>query len=273
MKKKIKKAVIMIFAVMVVFGTVHFMRELNDRKIMDQIDESLYLANIRIITKVSEHSENVSNTSYDLGSSGTLFKKEGDIYYALTAYHVVEQEADIHDFELIVLTENDFSFNEYLKNGGVYQGFEAYYQNFPVARVEVVDPENDLAILSFESEQDLRVLDIAENPVSRGETIITISNYEGAHGFVSIGKVLSEKEDSVYYEDIDKTYPILQHTASLSFGSSGSALLNEEHEIAGINIGGQGAKLLGIDLAVFKISYAVPLSYVVSLIETLCVSE
>ncbi len=33
-------------------------------------------------------------------------------------------------------------------------------------------------------------------------------------------------------------YPIIKHTAMISAGSSGSALINEDLEIVGINLGG-----------------------------------
>jgi hypothetical protein len=43
-----------------------------------------------IVQENCKQEENVSANSISVGASGAIFKKEGSKYFALTAYHVIE---------------------------------------------------------------------------------------------------------------------------------------------------------------------------------------
>ena len=66
-----------------------------------------------------------------------------------------------------------------------------------------------------------------------------MSNPYGKRNIVTTGKISSRKP-SLFGDEAGKMqYPIITHTSVLSEGSSGSALLNENLEIVGINLGGR----------------------------------
>ncbi len=93
--------------------------------------------------------ENSSSLSVSAGASGVIIRKEGNKYYALTAGHVIRELEDIDKTQIIVIRYDQLYFNDYLKDGGEYQGAENYYQQFSEATVEYVDAKYDLAVISF----------------------------------------------------------------------------------------------------------------------------
>ena len=66
-----------------------------------------------------------------------------------------------------------------------------------------------------------------------------MSNQNGERNMVTAGKISSRKPSPFGDEEGKLQYPIIKHTALISGGSSGSALLNENLEIVGINLGGK----------------------------------
>jgi S1-C subfamily serine protease len=65
-----------------------------------------------------------------------------------------------------------------------------------------------------------------------------VSNPYGKRNIVTAGKISSRKPRPFGDKSGKMQYPIIKHTSVLSEGSSGSALLNENMEIVGINLGG-----------------------------------
>lgn len=68
--------------------------------------------------------------------------------------------------------------------------------------------------------------------------VVTMSNPHGERNKVTAGKIKS-KEYVTFSDNEESTVDlVVEHTALISEGSSGSALLNEKLELVGINIGG-----------------------------------
>jgi S1-C subfamily serine protease len=103
------------------------------------------------------------------------------------------------------------------------------YQSFNGAKLLYADPERDVAILKVASKS----LPFLECPVGRsceprvGETVYAIGNPKGLTNTISGGIVSALRADSG--EDI------IQHTAPISPGSSGGALVDSNGSLLGMN--------------------------------------
>lgn len=203
-----------------------------EKKVTDDILKS----NI-VIVKYEEkkESENITSFSYSVGASGVVFDSEGDTYYALTAYHVVK---DFENADYIIIPYGAPSYSDYSKNSESYVSNEMYYGQFEKATVVLADEKYDLAVISFKSEEPLNLLTLNEKNPQYSEKIMVISNPEGERFVYSFGTITSK--DYYVFESNDGLLPVntLKHNAYENYGSSGSAVLNQEMKIVGINIGG-----------------------------------
>ena len=202
-----------------------------DKKITNDILES----NIAIVKQEKKITENITSVSWDVGASGVIFRADGDTYYALTAYHVVK---DFQNTEYIIIPYGVPTYSEYKKSSESYVSSEMYYEQFEKATIVLIDEEYDLAVISFESKEPLNVLSVSEDNPNTNEKIAVISNPEGERFVYSFGVITSK--DYYLFESNDELCPVntFTHNAYIAPGSSGSAVLNEEMRIVGINIGG-----------------------------------
>ena len=202
-----------------------------DKKITNDILES----NIAIVKQDKKITENITSISWDVGASGVIFRADGDTYYALTAYHVVK---DFQNTEYIIIPYGAPTYSEYKKSSESYVSGEMYYEQFEKATIVFIDEEYDLAVISFESKEPLNVLSVSEDNPNTNEKIVVISNPEGERFVYSFGVITSK--DYYLFESNDELLPVntFTHNAYIASGSSGSAVLNEEMRIVGINIGG-----------------------------------
>ena len=101
-------------------------------------------------------------------------------------------------------------------------------KKFPVRGVLAVDGEGDLALLQVDVPRSLAVpLPIARAVPQEGESIVVVGNPFGLEGSVSNGIVSAVREISGYGK-------IIQITASISPGSSGSPVVNMNGQVIGV---------------------------------------
>lgn len=101
-------------------------------------------------------------------------------------------------------------------------------KKFPVRGVLAVDGEGDLALLQVDVPRALAVpLPIARSVPQEGESIVVVGNPFGLEGSVSNGIVSAVREISGYGK-------IIQITASISPGSSGSPVVNMNGQVIGV---------------------------------------
>lgn len=167
--------------------------------------------------------------------TGFVFKKEikssTNQYYALTNYHVIEN-------------------NKYIK---AYFGYTKEYID---AKVVCSDENYDLAVISFSTEKDLKLLEFSENDsVTTGDFAIAIGNANGyqyfgttTFGIISYVNRELEGETSVY----------LQHDVAINPGNSGGPLLDVDGKVIGINT------LKIVDSDVDNIGFAITIATVKS---------
>src|SRR6185503_1847358 len=101
-------------------------------------------------------------------------------------------------------------------------------KKYPVRGVLAVDGEGDLALLQVDVPKALAIpLPIVRAVPQEGESIVVIGNPYGLEGSVSNGIVSAVREISGYGK-------IIQITASISPGSSGSPVVNMYGQVIGI---------------------------------------
>ena len=100
---------------------------------------------------------------------------------------------------------------------------------FPVNGTLAVDEEGDLALLSVEMpvERTTRSTELAKELPDEGETIFVIGNPLKLEGSVSDGIVSAVRE-------VPNSYRIIQITAPISHGNSGSPVFNLKGQVLGV---------------------------------------
>jgi len=100
---------------------------------------------------------------------------------------------------------------------------------FPVNGTLAVDEEGDLALLSVEMpvERTARSTELAKELPDEGETIFVIGNPLKLEGSVSDGIVSAVRE-------VPNSYRIIQITAPISHGNSGSPVFNLKGQVLGV---------------------------------------
>lgn len=241
MKKRIKKlialAVILWSAVLVILIYPSVYQHICKNRVYEEleknIDDNIMSANLTVATKVTtlEEGYTAPTTSYSLGASGVIIGKDENKYYAITASHVVNKE----NCTIYAIPYDGQTIEEYRESERRLIT-EDYYNQFPTATLEYYDENYDLAIISFYAEDDFSVLDIADGMPEYKEKIVTIGNPDGKRMLKSYGQVTSK--NMIKYKLDDSKYEVIRHNAYVAPGSSGSAVLNEDMKIVGINIGG-----------------------------------
>ena len=140
--------------------------------------------------------------------TGFIYKKVNNTYYVLTNYHVIED-------------------NLYTK---VYFGYDKEYQE---SKVVGYNKDLDLAVVTFESEKEYEILELASNDsVTVGDFAIAIGNSNGYeyYGSVTFG-IISYVDRTLDGE----TSTYLQHDVAINPGNSGGPLLDVNGKVIGIN--------------------------------------
>ncbi len=201
-----------------------------------KLDYNIMSANICIVQcKKTDLGDNTAEYTYSEGSSGVIYEKKDNKYYALTAYHVV---AGLDSVQFIVQPYGAESYEDSQKASMGEISLIDYYNKFPKGKVEYYDKDSDLAIVSFKSDKELGVLKLSADNLQKGDKIAVISNPEGVRFSKTYGNITSDVIMDFDAAGSSETNKIQCHSAYIAPGSSGSVVLNENMEIAGINIGG-----------------------------------
>lgn len=118
-----------------------------------------------------------------------------------------------------------------IEGGGMGEIYTHEGFAYPVARILATDPTADLAVLEVELPQGVQIeaLPIARVDVQEGEDVVVIGNPMGLQGTVSQGIVSAVRRPT-------SGLPLVQITAPISQGSSGSPVLNMRGEVIGVAV-------------------------------------
>lgn len=129
----------------------------------------------------------------------------------------------------------------------------------PVAALLLADEENDIAILRLQ-EHALTPLALGKAPPAVGQHVIVVGSPLGLAGTLSEGIVSASRPEGLEPEETNghRGAPLLQITAPISPGSSGSPVMDEGGNVLGVAVSGySGAQ---------NLNFAVPAAVVRSLL-------
>ena len=130
---------------------------------------------------------------------------------------------------------------------------ETYEAMYP-AEVLYVSTRDDLALISFETDEDLAVMELADADPEIDDRIMCIGNPEGDWFAFSYGKVTSGMEK--FGESLGYESNVMKHSAYINVGSSGGAAVNEQMKLVGIT----PAASISPDGKDFKFGVLIPVS-------------
>lgn len=147
--------------------------------------------------------------------SGVIYKHIGTTYYVMTNEHVIE-------------------------NGKRYEIRFASGASVPAVLLGS-DKTSDLAVLSFQSDLDLKVAVIGDSDsLPRGMMVLAVGHPNGYDFFNSITLGIVSGKDRYFDTDEDNIKDMfvgyIQHDAPINSGNSGGALFNLAGEVVGINV-------------------------------------
>ena len=241
--------IIVIIAFIVVKEVIPIINENNSKnRIFDDMQNKSDIV-IRGVVGIIPESDINGLTNHNGVGSGVIFDKKDNTYYIVTAKHVI----DVDNSKLKIFTKDtEFSGQNVKADDNV--SFEIpddnYYESLLDGKIEYISDTTDLAILSFEYDGDLTVLDFESNELSKNDRIMVIGHPEGNRYQISYGYIKSDLKNV-------RGDMVLEHDAYMKQGNSGGVALTENMKIAGITISGTFT-LLGH----YKSGYMIPYNIV-----------
>ena len=159
--------------------------------------------------------------------SGVLVRQDGDTVYVLTNNHVVG-DAD----EISVALHDGRQFKAQLVGS---------------------DPRTDLALVSFESQEEVPLADLGDSSdLEVGDWVLAVGNPYGFEATVTAGIVSALGRRAQGAAPVARFTDYIQTDAAINPGNSGGALLNIDGEVVGINtwIASQSGGSVGLGFAV-----------------------
>lgn len=179
-----------------------------------------------------------------------IFKKAGGTCFALTAAHVVSGE----NAQLLVFTTNTEMKSETIPGVDYNVLTPETYDAMYTAKIEYVGTRDDLAVISFQTDEDLAVINLAEEDPKKDDRIMCVGNPQNEWFALSYGKVFSGKEK--FGESHGFPSNAMKHSAYIQVGSSGGAAINEQMQLVGTTPGGS----YSLDGKTFNYGVLIPVS-------------
>lgn len=153
-----------------------------------------------------------SDDTYVASGTGFVFRHDGDTYYLLTNYHVIEDGNHV----TVTFTDGSIVETEII-------GFDEY---------------QDIVVLAIESDEEYTVAEIGNNDETRiGDTAFAVgAPLDSAYSWTVTRGIISGKDRMVEVEIDNGNYIMrtLQTDAAINSGNSGGPLCNANGEVIGI---------------------------------------
>ena len=153
-----------------------------------------------------------SDDTYVASGTGFVYRHDGDTYYLLTNYHVIEDGNHV----TVTFTDGSIVETEII-------GFDEY---------------QDIAVLAIESNEEYTVAEIGNNDETRiGDTTFAVgAPLDSAYSWTVTRGIISGKDRMVEVEIANGNYIMrtLQTDAAINSGNSGGPLCNANGEVIGI---------------------------------------
>ena len=150
--------------------------------------------------------------------SGTAIKATDNAMYILTCHHVVK-----NTIELNYIIDDEWKMGVTVSYIKLDDNYEIISRVMHGAEIVEYDVGVDLALLKiYIVDENLRVVNIAENNPKKGDTIYTVGNPLGMIRTISKG-ILANVKDIYYIFD-----------GTITYGNSGGGLYNIDNELVGV---------------------------------------
>ena len=148
--------------------------------------------------------------SYIASGTGFVYRQDGDTYYLLTNYHVIENGDNV----------------------------TVTFTNESVVETEIVgyDEYSDIAVLAIKSDEDLVVAELGGNTLSRvGDTAFAVgAPLDSAYSWTVTRGIISGKDRFVEVDSNSTVMKVMQTDTAINSGNSGGPLCNANGEVIGI---------------------------------------
>jgi len=180
----------------------------------DNIKKANIQVNTVYYTQSLPWSTKMDRTVVSAGS-GFIFLEDEEAYYALTNYHVIDQDSLDVVYEIKAFGDEEFF----------------------SAEVVTFDSNLDLAVLKFtkENREDIQLIDIYGRLYYRfnpGELVLAVGNPSSLANNVTFGEFKSMENLH------DVPFKVIYHDAMISNGSSGGVLVDIDGNFLGVNTWG-----------------------------------
>jgi len=210
--------------------------KLDAAKVTNEIGATYMKSVVKIYNESYNRSFFGSGSSTSQGS-GFCFYASNGYYYILTNCHVARKR-DGYSYQ-------DITIEDY--KGNIYTGYIFSGQGKPGS---ALDPAYDLACVYFKSSNtEVTPRPIVSNPYI-GDDVISVSAPEGQSNRIAFGKVLGYEKITLSDSNPSESnvkFDVIHHNAFIDHGSSGSALINPNGEVVGVNYaGGDGTNSFAV---------------------------
>ena len=148
--------------------------------------------------------------SYIASGTGFVYRQDGDTYYLLTNYHVIENGDNV----------------------------TVTFTNESVVETEIVgyDEYSDIAVLAIKSDEELMVAELGDNSLSRvGDTAFAVgAPLDSAYSWTVTRGIISGKDRFVEVDSNSTVMKVMQTDTAINSGNSGGPLCNANGEVIGI---------------------------------------
>lgn len=184
---------------------------------ISEVNEDVIKANIMIFNNKYSSFLGLKYKKSNTYGSGVIYKSDDNYYYALTNNHVVGYDYSYSKQELYI---EDYNSNRY------------------PAKIVYSDVNYDLAVIRFEKNEDLKVLNISDSSVKVRESVKSMGNPSSIKNVINKGMINCFSYITLNNEKSKVDFEVIVHSAEIASGSSGGALLNGNNEIIGITFAG-----------------------------------
>src|SRR5690554_1710287 len=218
---------------------------------INNISKNIIRGNVKIYKTLYE--DNSNEAIIKSTGSGVIVKNEGSDYYVLTNAHVITKEYKTEEDAITYASKAVYEIEDYLGKT---------YEAVLVIDGEQTDVSHDLAILKFtvtkEEANNLNVIKISDT-FDETHLLAIVGQPHGQKNTISFGYFdLQETKNVKQIDGSFKTYDAIKINVPGAKGSSGSMVINQNHEIVGIVFAGAS----DTDFITSTYMLAVPLTYI-----------
>ena len=244
MKKErlIKYFLILLCTCAVLVYTVLIQPVLHERacrtRVFTDMQERLDEVALSVIGILPRTEKEDGSVSYGGGGTGVIYASNSNTYYAVTAAHVVNNPAAENK---VYTLKTEYTVDPVMEELGIEAAAETFYESLADAKIEYISPDSDIAVISFESEDELSCAEFEEKMPAKGDRIVCLGHPDSRKLTVTYGTIktglkkveMKDRGNGTKASDL-----VMEHDAWLNSGSSGGPAFSENMKLYGINTGG-----------------------------------